>query len=139
MRMLKPRLTAILFLVLFLALFRDAPRTAADLVVTWGRVLSSGDLGPLLAQAGAPGAGEHVLPPPAKAGIALLRSFRVAAFRISPALGQDVEVRQRLVEGAYPVRCSDSAPYLLQLASEPLAAQCSRLSSTGGIDLVHCP
>ena len=139
MRMLKPRLTAILFLVLFLALFRDAPRTAADLVITWGKVLASGDLGQFLAQAGTPGAGEQVLPPPAKAGIALLRSFRVAAFRISPALGQDVEVRQRLVEGAYPVRCSDSAPYLLQLAGEPLAPQCSRLSSTGGIDLVHCP
>ncbi len=139
MRILKPRLTAALLLVLFLALFREAPRTAADLTVTWGRVIGSGDLGPLLAQVGTPGAGEHVLPPAAKAGIMLLRSSRAGAFRISPGLGQDVEVRQRLVEGSYPIRCSDSAPYLLQLSGEPLAPQCSRLSSTGGIDLVHCP
>ena len=139
MRIPQPRLTAILLLALFLVLFREAPRTAADLAITWGRVLASGDLGPLLAQAGTPGAGEHVLPPAAKAGIAQLRSFRVASFRISPALAQDVEVLQRLVEGAYPIRCTDSAPYLLQLSSEPIAAQCTRLSSSGGIDLVHCP
>lgn len=139
MSMPKPRVTAVILLVLFLALFREAPRTAANLTITWGRVLASGDLVPLLRQADMPGAGEHVLPAPAKYAISQLRSFRVDVFRISPALGKDEEIRQRLVEGSYPIRCSDNAPYVLQLSSEPLRPQCSRMSSTGGIDLAHCP
>lgn len=139
MRMLKPRVTAVMLLVLFLALFREAPRTVADLTVAWVRVLASGDLVPLLGQVRTPGAGEHVLPLAAKYGISQLRSYGVQAFRISPALGKDEEIRQRLVEGSYPLRCSERAPYLLQLSSEPLPPRCSLLSSMGGIDLVHCP
>jgi hypothetical protein len=126
-------------LFLFLASFSEVPRTFAILNVSWISVLTSGDLDVLFRQVRTPRAGEHVLPPAVQAGISLLRANQVTAYRFSMAFEQNEEIRQRLLEGAYPLRYEKDAHYLLLLEQETPDRNCSQISRGGGVVLVHCP
>jgi len=93
----------------------------------------------LLRQTGTPLAGEQVLPPPVQSMLALIRSNRVASFRYSEAIGANEEIRQRLIEGAFPARYEPKAPYLLLVGGEQLPPACKPVASQEGVLLVQCP
>jgi hypothetical protein len=127
-------------LILSLVLFRTSTTTAVVLHSGWINVLGADSaLHRLWSQFSTPSAGEHVLPPPVQAGIMLLRSNHVSSFRYSPAIGKDEEIRQRLIEGAYPLRNDDQARFCLSYESEPVAPTCVILARTGGMVLADCP
>ena len=85
--------------------------------------------------------GEAVLPQRVRAMIALLRDNQVTAFRYSDAIAppSDDTTKQRLAEGAYPIRINVEANYLLLSASEVVAHSCAVVASREGIVLVRCP
>ena len=138
MKILRPLLAAGI-LALLLTLFPEARETFSSLHASWAKVLASGELSLLFRRARTPRAGEQVLPPVVRAGISLLRAHRVTMYRFSPAFEKDEEVRQRLVEGAFPIRSEKHARYLLLLEQESPDRSCSPVSRGGGVVLVHCP
>jgi hypothetical protein len=123
-------------LILILASFREAPRTFKNLNISWINVLAGGDIGTPFRQARTSRAGEQILPPFVQSGISLLRANRVTAYRFSPAFEQK---RQRLLEGAYPIRYEEHAHYLLLLDQEAPDRNCSQVSREEGVVLVYCP
>lgn len=131
--------TVFVFLLLYLAWFPDTIQVFHLLNSTWFDLITDQDPRVLVEEIATPGAGEHVLPPRAREGLALLRSNGTSRFSISPPAFQDIELRQRLIEGAYPIRYAENAEFILQLAGEPLATGCSRVAAQGGMALVHCP
>lgn len=124
---------------IFFAARPESLRTFGDLACRWGGRPPRGDNPGPWRDVGRPGAGQQVLPPAARAGILLLRTHGVNAFRLSQGILSNIETRQRLVEGAYPIRCSNSAPFGLILDSEPVPAGGRTLDSQGGMVLVHLP
>jgi hypothetical protein len=71
--------------------------------------------------------------------IALLRENRVTEFRYSETIARDSdEVRQRLAEGAYPIRISARARHVLMARTEAMPAQCRLLASGLEVVLVDC-
>ena len=82
-----------------------------------------------------PHAGEQVLPREVTAMLSLLRKYHVESYRISPAIHEIDLFRQRLIEGAYPVRKSDGAPYLLAVRGEVLPMGFTVLDEQAGVIL----
>jgi len=130
---------AAIILVLFLASFSEASWTFVKMNVSWMNVIASGNLGMLFRQARTPRAGEFVLPPVAQSSISLLRANRITGYRFSPAFEQNTEIRDRLIEGAYPLHHEVHSHYLLFLVQESPEQKCSQVSRLGGVALVYCP
>lgn len=85
-----------------------------------------------------PGAGADVLPIVVLHMIRLLRDARADSFRYSPAIAESEGVRQRLIEGAYPIRARAAAPHYLSIAQEPLPAGCESVARDGDLVLAAC-
>jgi hypothetical protein len=86
-----------------------------------------------------PQGGEYVLPVEVQVMLHFLRTAHADAFRFSPGIDDNMEISQRLVEGAYPLRVVDKAHYYLSMEQEPLPQACRPLMSQGGIILAYCP
>src|SRR5215472_8426117 len=125
-------------LVVYFSWFPDAIRVFVSLNASWRDVVRSSHRYAIIKQVAAPRAGESVLPAAAQDGLALLRAHHVLAFNISQVAFEDVLLRQRLIEGAYPIRYAPEAPHILQLASESLVSGCSLIATQGGMALVRC-
>lgn len=82
--------------------------------------------------------GEYVLPVEVQTMIELLRANKVDSFRFSRGIATNDENKQRLVEGAYPIKVSPLAHYILLLDQEPLPAGCHSIMSKGGFTLAYC-
>lgn len=130
---------AVTILVLFLVSFSEAPRTFAKINFSWINAITSGNLGMHYRQATTPRAGEFVLPPVVQSGISLLRANRAQEYCFSPAFGINTEIRDRFVEGAYPLSYKKNAPYQLFLARESPDPKCTHVSREGGVVLAYCP
>jgi len=83
--------------------------------------------------------GEGILPEPARIMIRLLRSSNAEFYRYSKAIGRNDLIKQRLVEGAYPLRFSETAHHLLYFNWESLPEGCFSLTNEKGINLAYCP
>ena len=83
-----------------------------------------------------PRAGEHVLPQPVQAMLSLLRENGVGTYRAAACIAGDENLRQRLVEAAWPARYEDAANYLLDCGNGP--PSCSQLGKAEGVALVRC-
>lgn len=83
-----------------------------------------------------PRSGESVLPVPVRDMIALIREHHLPNYRFSPNIGNDALLRQRLVEGAWPVRFAPDSPHLLLLASERTA--CALREARNEVLLADC-
>jgi hypothetical protein len=86
-----------------------------------------------------PLAGEYVLPPEVQVMIALLRTSRVETFRYSAAIQANLLFRQRLVEGAYPLRVTETSHFLVYFLDEPMPGVCKTLAVREGVAIAHCP
>jgi len=130
---------ALAVLISSVLLFPNPFRTIASLGNAGETILSPGIVRSLLQQTGTPGTGEQVLPPPVRSMLALLRSNRVPSFRYSAAIAANEEIRQRLLEGALPLRYVPTASYLLLVGGEQVPPACPIVASREGVFLVHCP
>jgi len=65
-----------------------------------------------------PRSGEIALTEPVLHTIELLRANRIESFRLSPAMSGEEFVRQRLIEGAWPIRFEESSSFLIAYLDE---------------------
>jgi hypothetical protein len=86
-----------------------------------------------------PFAGEYVLPSEVQVMIALLRAFRVETFKYSAAIQDNLLFRQRLTEGAYPLRVSETSHILVYFQGEPIPGTCKTLAVREGVAIAYCP
>jgi hypothetical protein len=93
----------------------------------------------------APGAGEAVLPPKVRRGLALVRNAKLDDFHLTPGWREDPELAQRMTEAAWPVRLHDASHNLIGKPEE-VPVVCTivdvvRLSEDGGDAVVYarCP
>lgn len=92
-----------------------------------------------LAEVQAAGGGAKVLPGNVQNMIALLAAAKAGDYRLSRCIAGNCTTLQRVVEGAYPLRLSQSSHYLLRLQSEPSPAGCTAVALKPGIALDRCP
>ena len=93
-----------------------------------------------VAEAMTPRGGERVLSPEVQEAIAMLRSHGVERYRPSQRLvhwNQSPD-DQRIIEGAWPIRQADDAPWYLGFADEALPAQCSLIERRDEFLLARC-
>ena len=76
------------------------------------------------------------LPQPVQAMLSLLRENGVGTYRAAACIAGDENLRQRLVEAAWPARYEDAANYLLDCGNGP--PSCSQLGKAEGVALVRC-
>jgi hypothetical protein len=105
----------------------------------WRYLLSPGMVHTILAQAGAPGSGASVLPVRVQAMIALLKEQHAVEYRYSPGIEGDIELKQRLVEGSYPLRYRRDARLLVLLEQETAPGNCHVVSQAQGVAVARCP
>ena len=86
-----------------------------------------------------PQAGEQVLPPAVQSMLALLRTNGISTYRYSETIAANEEIRQRLIEGAFPVRYDAASFSHLRINGEEATPGCKPLASREGVALVHCP
>ena len=86
-----------------------------------------------------PGAGEWVLAKPVQQALNLLRGHGAKSFRISPGFAADLAYPQRLMEGGWPIRLEDAAPWYVALAGEDVPAGCSLVDRGEDALLARCP
>jgi hypothetical protein len=134
-----PLLTALVVLVISINVHPEVFATLKVLGQAGDVLLSPDRLGSFLQQAGTPLAGEEVLPPPVRAMIHLIRSNQITSFSYSKAIGANEEIRQRLLEGAFPARYVPGAAQLLLVSGEQAPPSCKAVAAWGGVLLVHCP
>jgi hypothetical protein len=65
-----------------------------------------------------PRSGEIALTEPVLHTIEMLRSNDIDSFRLSPAVGREPFVKQRLIEGAWPIRFDESSSFLVAYLAE---------------------
>jgi len=65
-----------------------------------------------------PRSGEIALTKPVLYTVEMLRANDIDRFRLSPAVGEEPFVRQRLIEGAWPIRFDESASFMVAYLSE---------------------
>jgi hypothetical protein len=71
----------------------------------------------------APRAGEQALTEPILLMVGMLRANGIESFRMSPMVYREPFVRQRLVEGAWPIRYDDSAEVEVAFLVEPQSCE----------------
>ena len=86
-----------------------------------------------------PRGGERVLPPPVQDMLTLLRDQGVRGYRVSPRIAKDPLISQRVLEGAWPIRPDDDAPWYLAYAADALPDRCQPYARQEDIVLAHCP
>jgi len=133
------KLSVTVIIILSIVLFPKTIRTAQQLNSSIAGIITQGAFGDLARQITTPNSGLQVLPPKAQAGIRLLQEQRLDSFRLSPAIDQDVEIKQRLIEGAYPIRVLDKSAYCLLFSNEQVPSGCVVVSRTEEVILASCP
>jgi hypothetical protein len=96
-------------------------------------------LSPALSEVARPGTGEHVLPLPVQAMLALLRGHGVNSYRVSAKITADPLIYQRIVESAWPIRPDRTATWYITFATEALPASCRSLDRQDDVVLARCP
>jgi hypothetical protein len=91
-----------------------------------------------LSRVSEPRAGEEVLPTDVRGMLAMLRAAHAESFRYSKLIAGAEALRQRLIEGAYPIRARDDAAYYLSRAPEPLPAGCRVVARKAEFVLAAC-
>ena len=73
----------------------------------------------------------------------LLRRNRIDAYRYSPEIASDPFARQRLIEGAWPIRHQPGAAVVVSYLAEPndcrVIAKRAVAGPAGGVRLARCP
>jgi hypothetical protein len=133
---------AILLALVFLSfiLFPQAIRTFIGLHRTAWTIITNSTLSiSLVKQIQTPLTGEQALPPPVQSMIALLRSNQIEFFRYSETIEKNEEFRQRVIEGALPIRYAPNAHHLILFTGEPLPQNCWPIAGQEGVTLAYCP
>lgn len=129
-------LIAILVATLFM--FPRVTETVATLhAVDWQMLTHCTEVS-AFRESGLPRSGEFVLPKEVQVMVGMLRAVQVNSFRFSTEIANRGPTMQRLVEGAYPIRASGTAPYLVLLEGEQLPVGCSQLVVQEGVGLAYC-
>ena len=92
-----------------------------------------------LAEFWRPGAGEWVLAKPVQQALDLLRRHGAESYRISPGFAADLAYPQRLMEGGWPIRQENAAPWYVALTGEDVPPGCSLVERQEDALLAHCP
>jgi hypothetical protein len=132
-------LAALGLLMLAVLLWPSALKTLAVTHLSLRVLVQPTALGALGRNLATPGAGEQVLPASVRTMILLLRAHGAERYRCSRAIERDELIRQRLLEGALPIRYHPDAPYLVSTSAEPLPAACTPVASREGVILARCP
>jgi len=66
----------------------------------------------------APRSGEIALTEPILHTVEMLRANDIDSFRLSPAVSEEAFIRQRLIEGAWPIRFDESSGFLVAYLGE---------------------
>lgn len=89
-----------------------------------------------------PAAGEQLLPELILVAMDLLRANEIDAYRYSAAIGADQAVRQRLIEGVWPIRYRPDASVVVSYLAEPnkcrVISERSLAGPAGGLRLARC-
>lgn len=124
--------------VLSILWFPMVGKTARDLHVVGGQIVTQLHEVPMVRELRQPRGGEYVLPPRVQVMIHFLRSVNAATFSFSSAIAADGPTMQRIVEGAYPIRAVEGSPFYLYLEHEQLPGGCTAVMAEGGVALAHC-
>ncbi len=133
------KLSIAVIIILSIVLFPITIRTAKQLNSSIAGIITHCAFGDLARQITTPNSGLHILPPKAQAGIRLLQERRLDSFRLSPAIARDEEIKQRLTEGAYPIRVLDKSAHCLLFSNEQVPSGCVVVSRTQEVILASCP
>jgi hypothetical protein len=85
-----------------------------------------------------PNSGEWVLPFSVRDMLTLLRRYDIQEYALSHQILADEEVKQHIVESAFPRRMLPSAAYLLALVEEQLPSNCRPLATKDGVQIAAC-
>lgn len=133
------KLAVAAIIVLAAVLFPMTVKTLYQLNAGIAGIIAQGAFGDLSRQITTPNSGLHVLPSKAQEGIRLLQEKQIDSFRLSPAIGRDAEMSQRLIEGAYPIRVLEKSAHCLMFSNEQVPSGCVAVSRTGEVILAYCP
>ena len=87
-----------------------------------------------------PNSGKEALPKKVQHMLFLLRTHHIADYRLSDRLKQDIEVKQRITESAWPIKMENTSPYLLVLIDElNIYSTCTEIGQNKDVALVYCP
>jgi len=72
--------------------------------------------------------------------LGLLRDNHISEFRVGEAIAQkaDESIRQRLAEGAYPIRLNLQAPHVLLIPPDVVPAGCRAVDARQEVVLADC-
>jgi hypothetical protein len=118
----RPRLAAVVAIVVVSLLADGEVRNGATRLVTASltRLTSESPGGERITAARA---GEGSLPHPVRAAVEMLRRHRVETYRLSAGWAEHEFVRQRMIEGAWPIRFYDDAKFELAYLAEENACE----------------
>lgn len=87
-----------------------------------------------------PNSGEQALPAPVREMLALLRSHRLTAYRVSERImtAEETLIYQRIVESAWPRRIDSTSGHEFRFVSEPPTPGCEEIERKKEISLVLC-
>lgn len=87
-----------------------------------------------------PNSGKEALPKKVQRMLELLHTHHIASYRLSNRLEQDIEIKQRITESAWPIKMESTSPYLLVLVDEiNNYSPCTEIGQKKDVALVYCP
>ena len=86
-----------------------------------------------------PNTGQEILPAQVQQMLSLMRMYHVPDYQISNQMAQDITIRQRIVEAAWPIKNDPKSPYLFcfpeEIKNHP---NCAVVDQREAVALVHC-
>lgn len=71
-----------------------------------------------LANIFSPNSGQEVLPVQVQRMLSLLHTHHIASYQLSNQLDRDIEIKQRIIEAAWPIKMDSTSSYLLSVLTE---------------------
>lgn len=85
-----------------------------------------------------PRAGTWIYPNEVKLMLDLLNEYQAKSYRCSNLIKKNLEIYQRLVEGAYPIQYSESSDIMFLFAKEQIPPNCRNLKVSKEVQIASC-
>lgn len=87
-----------------------------------------------------PNTGREVLPNPVQIMVSIIQELKITDYKLSPEITDNMELMQRIIESAWPVKLEVNSPYTFITQNERLEFQnCTFIKQIEDVILVSCP
>lgn len=85
------------------------------------------------------GTGQEVLPSRVRQMLSMLSANNIPSYQLSNQLSQNEEIRQRIIEAAWPIKLENDSPYLFIYSNEVEDnTRCNFIDKRKDLELVYC-